>query len=202
MQRATLPRPIARPLAALEHTGRVLLVARTRRRALAAFGAATVGYLLAFLYALRDLSLGAAGTGVIVVDDPLSRMVEPGPGAFTYEPVAFVEFGVGALLFSPINTFLGLGLAVLVGANLALSYLAIAQPASCGVGASTGVLAAVPALLGGSACCAPVVLIVLGIQAGALTASLFGWLLPLGTALLVVTLVYVAGKVDPASLRA
>jgi len=192
---------IARVAGSVRHAGRVLAVAGRRRRPRAVFALATLGYLVAFAYALGDLRFGGTDLGLTVVDAPLARAFEPGPGSFTFEGVAVVEFGAGALLFSPLNLLLGLGLAGLVGANLALSYLAIAQPRSCGIGAGTGVLAAVPALLGGSACCAPVLLVVLGIQAGGVLASAIGWLLPVGVALLVGTLVYVAGKVDLVTLQ-
>lgn len=100
------------------------------------------------------------------------------------------------------NLLLGFGLSVLVGLNLALSYLAVRQPASCGIGAGTGLLASIPALLSGTACCAPVILIVLGIQASALVLSLFVWLLPIGTGALLVSLVYVATRIDPTVLDA
>lgn len=99
------------------------------------------------------------------------------------------------------NALVGLALSGLVGANLALSYLAVVQPRACGIGAGTGVLASVPALLSGTACCAPVILVVLGIQASAALLSLLAWLLPVGVALLLLSLAYLTTKVDPAMLE-
>ncbi|AGN00650.1 hypothetical protein L593_03495 [Salinarchaeum sp. Harcht-Bsk1] len=201
MTTTTNPGPLHRVLAGLQHRARVLLLVATRWRPLAVLVVGTLAYLLAFLYAMGDLEFEAAGWGITTVAEPWQRMLEPGPGPYTHEPIALVEFSAGQLLFSPLNTLLGLGLAVLVGTNLALSFLAITQPKSCGVGAGTGLAAAIPALLGGSACCAPTLLIVLGIQAGSLLVGLLAWLLPIGATLLVVTLVYVAGRVDSAALR-
>jgi hypothetical protein len=191
---AIVPRGVA-------HRLRVLRLTVTRRLPLAVLLVATLAYLLAFLYALGDLTFDPAGTGITTVDDPWTRMLEPGPGPFTHEPIALVEFEAGRLFVSPLNALLGLGIAGLVGANLAVTALAIRQPTSCGVDAGTGVVAAIPALLGGSACCAPVILLVLGIQAGSLLLGLLSWLLPLGAALLILALVYLAGRIDPAVLR-
>ena len=87
----------------------------------------------------------------------------------------------------------------LVGLNLGPTYLAIVQPAACGIGAGTGLLASVPALLSGTVCCGPVILIAIGIQASGLLLTMFAWLLPLGVLLMGLSLVYVAGKVDIAN---
>jgi hypothetical protein len=62
------------------------------------------------------------------------------------------------------------------------------------------VFASIPGLLAGSTCCAPVLLVVVGIQASGLVLAAFVWLLPVSVALLLGTLVYVAGKIDPAAL--
>jgi hypothetical protein len=187
----------------VRRTGVASRGALRRRDAAAVFGAVTLVYLLGFLYALGDLSVRPGiGTGLIVVEEPLSRAFEPGPGPFAYEGIAVVDLGVARYLFSPVNLLLGLGLSALVGLNLALSYLAVTQPNSCGIGAGTGLVASVPALLSGTACCAPVVLLVLGIQASALVLSLFVWLLPIGVVALLASLVYVVTKVDPTALDA
>lgn len=185
----------------MRRTGTATRGALRRRDAATVFGVVTLVYLLSFLYALGDLAIRPGiGTGLIVVEEPLSRMFEPGPGPFAYEGIAIVDLGIARYLFSPVNLLLGLGLSALVGLNLALSYLAVTQPRSCGIGAGTGLVATVPALLSGTACCAPVILIVLGIKASALLLSLFVWLLPIGTTALLLSLVYIATRIDPAIL--
>lgn len=185
----------------VRRTGAASRGALRRRDAATAFGVVSLVYLLGFLYAIGDLAIRPGiGTGLIVVEEPLSRAFEPGPGPFAYEGIAVLDLGIARYLFSPVNLLLGLGLSALVGLNLALSYLAVTQPRSCGVGAGTGLLVSVPALLSGTACCAPVVLIVLGIQASALVLSLFVWLLPIGVVALLVSLLYVATRIDPTVL--
>jgi hypothetical protein len=173
-----------------------------RPKALAVFAAVTAAYLVTFLRAMADLVFRTgAGFGVAaVVDDPLSRMFVPGPGPYTHEPIALIELGIATFTFSPLNTALGLSLSVLVGLNLAITSLAVTQPASCGIGASSGVLASVPALLAGSTCCAPVILVAFGIQASGIFLTAFTWLLPLGVLALVGSVVYLAGQVDPAAV--
>ncbi|SDQ31860.1 hypothetical protein [Natronobacterium texcoconense] len=171
-----------------------------------------LGYLLAYLWMTDLLTIRAdADVGWLFVDDPLVRALER-RGPLSFEPIALLEFGYGTLLVSPIDASIGLMLAMLVGLNLALAYLAIVQPAACGVGAGAGIAASVPALLSGTVCCAPALVLALGIQvSGALLATL-PWLLPVGVLLLLGSLGYVAGKInvvsngerdtDPAGLRA
>ena len=169
-----------------------------RRDSRFVFVGVTLGYLFAFLYMIQNIFVEFdAGVGVTVpVSDPLSHMFRSAPGQFAFEAVALVELGVVIWLFSPLNTLVGLAIATLVGLNLALTYLAVVQPKACGLGATSGVFASIPALLAGSACCAPVVVLVLGIQMSALLLTIFTWLLPVAIALLLLSLVYVAGKVD------
>lgn len=192
---ASLPRALGERL---RRTGALSVGLLGRRDSLAVFLAVTTGYLVAFLYMMTDMVLNtSAGFGITVpVDDPLSLMFQQGPGQFSYEAIALVELGVATWAFSPINTAIGLVLAVLVGVNLALTYLAVTQPKACGLGAGSGVLASVPALLAGSACCAPVIAIVLGLQLSGVVLSAFAWLLPVSLVLLLGSLVYVAGSVD------
>lgn len=157
-----------------------------------------VAYLFVYLAVIGNLSIqSGVGRGVILVEDPLSRMFEPGPGRFTYEPIAVVDIGSVRLLFSPIDTVVGSGLAALVGLNLGLSVLAIRRPRACGIGGASGLMASVPALLAGGACCAPVILIVLGVTASGTMLAILPWLLPLGVVLLLSSLVYLVTKIDP-----
>jgi len=191
--------PVRRSLA---RTSAVVFASGRRRDVAAVLVVTGVAYLLVYLYAIGDLSVEpGVGRGLLVVDDPLDRAFEPGPGRFAYEPIAIVDLAVVRYLFSPVNAGIGVGLAALVGLNLALSYLAVVQPKACGLGASSGLLASLPAVLAGSACCAPVVLIVLGITAGGTLLAAIGWLLPAGVLALLASLVYLAGRIDPAVVR-
>ena len=158
-------------------------------------------YLLSYLWATDHLQFREdAGFNWLVVNDPTARLLER-RGPLSFEPVAFLEFGIGSLLFSPIDAAIGTLLATLVGLNLALAYLALVQPKACGIGAGAGAAASVPALLSGSVCCAPMILLVLGIQASGTLLTVIPWLLPVGVALLAGSLLYVSGLVDLSSGR-
>ncbi|QAU11901.1 hypothetical protein EKH57_03560 [Halorubrum sp. BOL3-1] len=157
-----------------------------------------VGYLIAYLYALGHLAPGIGGFDLFVVSGAFEKFFRPELGPFSFTPVARVSAGPVTYLFS-LNTVLGVGIAGLVGLNLGLTYLAWRQPAACGVGSSSsGVIASVPAVLSGTACCGPVVLIVLGIQASGIVVTAFQFLLPIAVVLLVGSLVLVGRQIDPA----
>ncbi|MEF8973525.1 MAG: hypothetical protein V5A15_01440 [Haloarcula sp.] len=159
-----------------------------------------VGYLLIYLYALGHLAPGIGGFDVTVVSGALEKFFRPELGPFSFTPIARVSVGPVTYLFS-LNTVLGLGIASLVGLNLGLTYLAWRQPAACGIGSSSsGFLASIPAVLSGTACCGPVVLIVLGIQASGIIVTAFQFLLPIAVVLLLGSLVLVGRQIDPARL--
>jgi hypothetical protein len=159
-----------------------------------------LGYLLIYLYALGHLAPGIGGVSLTVVSDPLAKLFQPELGPLSFTTVARVSAGPVTYLFS-LNTVLGLGIAGLVGLNLGLTYVAWRQPAACGIGSSSsGVLASIPAVLSGTACCGPVVLIVLGIQASGIVVTAFQFLLPVATVLLLLSLLIVGRQVDPTRL--
>lgn len=192
----TLPTLVSRFAARLSQTTRVTRFAFTRiDGALVAVLAAAI-YLGAYLWATDHMRFRSGATvSFTIVDEPFARALERRSG-LSFEPIALVEFGIGTLLLSPVDLAIGALLAGLVGVNLALAYLALVQPKACGIGAGTGIAAAVPALLSGSVCCAPMILLVLGIQASGMLLTVLPWLLPVGVLLLVGSVVYVAGLVD------
>ena len=182
---------------ALSRTRAGLGAALRRRDGLAVLVVTTLAYLLVYLYALGHLAPGLGGWDVFVVADPLSKFFEPALGPLSYRPVARVRMGPLTYLFS-FNTVIGLGVAVLVGLNMALTTLVWRQPASCGIGErSTPLVASVPALLSGSACCGPVVFLAFGIQASSTMLTLFEFLLPISVLLLVGSLVLVGRQFQP-----
>jgi hypothetical protein len=172
------------------------MVLRRRDAQVVVVGTAVI-YFLAYLIAIGQLSLRGDTVSVLVVDEPLSRAFEPiSYGEF--EPIARIELPAVTYLLSPVNTGIGLGLGGLVGVNLALTYLAWTQPKACGLASSSaGAVAGLPALLSGAACCGPVILLVLGIQASGVLLTAFNALLPLATILLLGSLVWIGQKVDP-----
>jgi hypothetical protein len=192
-------RLVARVTTAVARTRTATVMTLRRRDARVAFGVVTVVYLVLYLWAIGHLDRGLGGYGVSVVADPMAQFLQPELGPFSFTPVARVDLGPVTYLFS-FNTVLGLGLSVLVGLNLALTYLAWTQPEACGIGtSSTGLVASLPAVLSGTACCGPVVLIVLGIQASGVLLTAFQFLLPVAAVVLVGSLLLVGRQVEPRS---
>ena len=190
---------IGRVGTALARTRDATLLTVRRRDAAAVFLATTTVYILAYLWAIGHLSSGLGGIEVVVVDDALAQLFRQARGQLAFRPVARVSLGPVTYLFS-LNTPIGGAIAALVGLNLALSYLAYTSPAACGIGSqSAGLFASVPALLSGSACCGPVVLVVLGIQASGVLLSAFQFLLPVAVLALFGSLVLVGRQVNVAA---
>lgn len=184
----------------LTDTARASRFAITRLDGLIAAVLTGLLYLLGYFWATDHLTIDLdSGFSWLVVDEPLVRMFEQ-RGPISYEPIAVIDIGFGTLLFSPIDAAIGVLLAGLVGLNLSLAYLALVQPKSCGIGAGAGFAASVPALLSGSVCCAPMIILAIGIQASGTLLTVLPWLLPVGVALLFGSLVYVAGLVDSSAV--
>lgn len=192
--------PLSQLRSAVSRTLTAITMVVSRRDAGLVVAGTAVGYLLVYLYALGHLAPGIGGFSVTVVSDPLAKFFQPELGPFSFTPVARVSVGPATYLFS-LNTVFGLGIAGLVGLNLGLTYMAWRQPAACGIGSSSsGFLASIPAVLSGTACCGPVVLIVLGIQASSIVVTAFQFLLPVAIVLLLFSLLIVGRQVDPARL--
>lgn len=185
---------------AISRTRAATALTLRRRDARLVVAGVTVGYLLVYLWAIDHLAPGLGGYGVTVVEDPLGKFLRPELGPLSFTPIAVVTVGPITYLFS-FNTAIGLGLSLLVGLNLGLTYLAWTQPKACGVGqSSAGILASLPAVLSGTACCGPVVLIVLGIQASGVLLTAFQWLLPAAILLLLGSLVLVGRQIQPGAV--
>jgi hypothetical protein len=174
--------------------GRVLIGQRRPRMILIA---SVVLYLLMYLYAIGDINVRAYPglADAYLVSEPLSTMLER-RAALYFEAIAVVSLPYLTWLLAPINLLIGGLLGLLVGINMSLGDLAWRQPRACRIGAGGGMLAAVPGLLAGSACCAPTLLLVLGIPASASLLSLFSLMVPLALALLVLSLVLLGRQVD------
>ncbi len=190
----------ARPRRALARTWIAVRAAATHRSARRVLGLVSVSYLGLYLFAVGHLRTGPGGFDLFVVADPFSRSLQQ-VGPLSYEAVAAVTVGPATLLVAPVNLIVGGALSLLVGVNLAVSYLAYRHPAACGInpgaGTGAGVFAGLPALLSGAACCGPVVLLAVGVQATGLLLTAFGVLVPAAALLLVGTLVFVGRTVDP-----
>ncbi len=158
-----------------------------RFRRIAVFSA--IAYWLVFLFAIRDLSVHArSGSVSFSVADRLWELMFRLRGPFQFEPVALLELPFLTWTLSPLNAAIGAALAALVGLNFALAWLAVSRPQICRARPAAGILAALPGLLAGSACCGPVLFIVLGLPLSASLVGLFGMLVPAAAVLLALAL--------------
>jgi hypothetical protein len=183
----------------LGRTRFAITAALGRRDSRVVFGLVTLAYTTGYLWAVQELRPGGYGYGMRVARNPASKLFQPATSAVNFEPVAIVRTEFLTYLFS-LNTPIGIALGVLVGLNLAITYLAWRQPAACGLGTSSaGLLAGIPAILSGSACCGPILVIILGVQAtGIFAPGVFAFLLPVAAVLLVGSLLFVGRRIDPA----
>lgn len=155
--------------------------------------AAVVGviYWLAYQLAIQDLVLhGRMGPmGLRLAEHPWEVILQR-RSLFQFEPVALLQLPFLSWTLSPMNGLIGAALALLVALNAGCAWIAVTQPRLCRARPSAGLLAAVPALLAGSACCAPVAFLVLGLPVTASIIGLFDVLLPLAALLLLAALRY------------
>ena len=140
---------------------------------------AGVAYALVYLAGLGDITLDErAGwlfkTGALSLERMLS-MRSP----FVFEALAMVEAGWWIVLISPLNLLLALVLGVLLALNVHGVVALWQAPTSCTLSTAGSATGALPALLAGSACCAPSLLLLLGVPALGMFAAFFGYLIPL-----------------------
>jgi hypothetical protein len=136
-------------------------------------------YLLLFQVAIADLTIdGAARPASMFVVGNWQDLAFRTRAPFQFEAVAIVEAPFLVWLVSPMNIAIGLALGLLTGVQIALVRIARHCAVSCGLKPAAGVLAAVPGLLAGSACCAPILFILLGVQVTASLITLMGLLVP------------------------
>ena len=156
-----------------------------------------IAYWLAFLLAIQDLTLHSrTGPVLLTLADRMGDLMFQLRGPFHFEPIALLQLPFLTWTVAPLNAALGAALGTLVGLNLALAWLAVSRPRACRARPVAGVLAALPGLLAGSACCGPVLFVVLGLPISASVVGLFGVLVPAAAVLLLLALRFNLRRVD------
>lgn len=155
----------------------------------------TIIYFLIYLFSIGDLSISQITKTNIIVSKNIIDILFRSTGYFRFEPIVKIQFFVFIYLFSPINTFFSLMLSGLVGLNISFLYIGIKQPKICKINYK-GFLASIPALFSGTACCGPILFIILGIQATGLLISLFQLLLPTSIILLIISLILITKQIN------
>ncbi len=109
---------------------------------------------------------------------------------FLFEAIALVEAGWWVMLISPLNLALAALLGGLLTANLHGAITLWRHPRACGLSSAGSASSAVPALIAGSACCAPSLLLLLGMPSLGMLAAFFGYLIPLSVLALVASRIW------------
>lgn len=156
-------------------------------------------YLVMFLTVLQDISLGGRGVQFLATD--WTRMFDR-TGGMTFEPIAQLTLPGLTILISPVNVLIGSIVSALVGLNLAVTYMAFKQPQACGFNRSIGILASLPGLLAGGACCAPAIILILGLQVSSLFITVFQILIPGAVVLLLISLKLILDRTNPGLVSA
>jgi len=146
--------------------------------------AATIGgaYTLFYLYVIGDIDFSAAGWQWHSVPWSIEHIFSQ-RGTFHFEAMAMLELGIAVILLSPVNIFMAFSLGLLLMLNLD-GVLDLRRQSECRLTAGSTTLAALPALFAGGACCAPALLLLLGLPGLGAFIGLFAWLVPLSFLLL------------------
>lgn len=178
----------------VRRTGVAIRGALGRRDGRAIFLLATAAYFLLLEITATNLGAGDGSVDVLVVRDPLARMTER-TAAFQFEPIALLSLGPVEYLFSPLTAAISLFVGLLVGLNLAVSWVVWRGPSACRVNPGVGAVAGLPGLLSGFVCCGPTILLVVGVQASAGLIAALQWALPVAVVLLIASLLWVGRQV-------
>ncbi|TVQ28996.1 MAG: hypothetical protein EA370_15870 [Wenzhouxiangella sp.] len=162
---------------------------------------AGAGYGLFYLYAIGDVTLyGPPHWGAYLTEVSLERIFTA-RSTLMFEAIAVIELGWVVWLFSPLNLFLALILAGLLAANMHGVLYIRAHPKQCQVGGNKAFIGALPALFAGGACCAPSLILLLGIPGLGAFGALFGWLLPISIVVLGINRIWQHGHGAPSMLE-
>jgi hypothetical protein len=148
-------------------------------------------YAFIYLWAVGDLGFHAwrPDFSVIWTHEPIEMLFKQ-RNLFYFEGIAIVNLPIATYLFSPVNLVLGLLLGLLVGLNSAFTYLSIKDSEAFKSRGTLNLLVSIPALLAGTTCSAPLVLVALGVQASAAVLAFFSFLVPVALVLLLCALVF------------
>lgn len=150
-----------------------------------ALGGTTVVYLFLYLVLLGDLSFDTTVRRFDAWLVPMSgELWARARVPFQFEAIAVVESPFVVWLASPLNALIGFALGFLAGLQLAFTRVAWRCTRSCGLRPSVGLLAALPGLLAGHACCVPALFLLLSLQVTATVVAVVSIMIPLAFLLL------------------
>lgn len=137
-----------------------------------------------YLYAVGDLNvIGPPVWDAYIAELSFERMFSS-RSTLMFEAVAAIEAGYLIWLVSPLNLLIAALLSGLLAANIHGALYLRLQSQSCTTGRGGLFAGSLPALFAGGACCAPSLILLLGIPALGALSAFFGWLVPLSLVIL------------------
>ncbi|MBI2012026.1 hypothetical protein HYS91_04620 [Candidatus Daviesbacteria bacterium] len=120
---------------------------------------------------------------------------------FLFEAIGAIYIGPNIKLFLSIpNLILASVLGFLVGSNFALSYYNFKRLGLSGGKGAVALLGTIPAIVSGSVCCVPTLILVLGLQLTATLATAWSFFIPLSIILLILSLVWSVKRIETGRL--
>lgn len=145
-------------------------------------------YLLIYLAATRQVVLTTSPENVFLLLPQWENLLWRERSLFVFEPIASLTIGNLRLFVSPPNLAVALALSALVALNVAVSVAVLYRLGVRGGRGFLNLLGTVPAIVSGTACCVPTVVLLLGLQLTATLSTLWSLFLPLSLALLTLSL--------------
>ena len=145
--------------------------ALTSRRSRAILSIVAISYFLFYLVVTGIITFSSQGTFNLFISDSWPSLILRERTPFNWEPIGFLSIGFITFFLAIPNIVFGILTAVLVGANISVSAYTYSARKTCKINPSQSVLAAVPALLTGVACCGPTFLLSLGIASATVTVA-------------------------------
>ena len=142
------------------------------------------GYGLLYLYLIGDIDFTNAGWQWQSVPLSVERLLSQRTPLY-FEAIAKLEAGAAVILLSPLNILIAFALSLLLALNIHGAF-DLSNRRECRVPTGGMVAGALPALLAGGACCAPALLLLIGVPALGAFVGLFPWLIPLSFVLLII----------------
>lgn len=151
----------------------------------------TLIYAFIYLWAIGDLNFHGwrPDFSMIWAQAPMEMLFKQ-RNLFYFEGIGVINLPLATYLFSPVNLVIAMLLGFLVGLNLAFIYLSIKQSEAYQGRNVLTLLTSIPALLAGTTCSAPLILVLLDIQASAGVLTFFSILVPIALLLLLGALIF------------
>jgi len=170
----------------------LIQIISSRKKNQGIFTSIFVIYLILYLIAIRDIQLTSAQNGITF--SHLGRVIESS-SFLDFRPIIKLTIEPVVIFISPINILIGLIISLLVSVNFLLLYIIIKRPKRCDISDTTGIFASLPALLSGTACCGPIIPIILGLQVTSTFLTLTKLAIPVSILLLLITTYFISSKV-------